>query len=384
MTEQSGFFSKFNRGEYKQAADLLKKNSEKVGKDQILFLLDMGSALFEAGEYKEAVDALTKAEHLAKVKDFVSINEEIVSVITTDKYKKFVPLDYEKIMINVYLALSYFMLGRYDDALVECRRINDLVYVLKAKGMKDFEDSPLAWYISATIYEMQGKYDHSRIDYARVLDLNPEFEPAIYDLYRSARYSNNSSVARELEKKYPGLKLDKYFRNICRTCGNVVVLFSFGEIPIKRQSRSNQMLPEFHTRTYAEGSLDVSSLDGKTLSKGDVVLDLEAVARKDLSARIGNIMAKRLIGVATKVGIGYGVAKATNSDALGIITGLVLQSTTMPDLRSWSTLPRDFQIARFSLNKGKQEIEIKYTGGVVRKELNIKPGNTVIIPLRSL
>lgn len=384
MTEQSGFFSKFNRGEYKQAADTLKKNSEKDGKNQILFLLDMSTALFEAGEYEDAIETLTKAEHLAEVKDFTSINEEVVSVITTDQYKKFVPLDYEKVTINVYLALSYFMLGKYEDALVECRRINNLVYVLKTKGMKNFEESPLAWYLSATIYEMQGQYDNARIDYARVLELQPGFEQAVYDSYRCSRYSGNLYIAKDLEKKYPQLGLNNYYKNICRTCGDVLVLFSFGEIPIKRQSRSNQMLPEFYTRTYPTGGLSVYDKDGKELAKSSVVLNLEDVARKNLSERIGNIIAKRLIGVGAKVGIGYGVAKATHSDALGVLTGLLLQSTTVPDTRSWSTLPKDYQVAKLSLPKGKKILDIKFTGGSISKEVDVKPGGLVIIPVRQL
>ena len=62
MTEQGGFFSKFNRGQFKEAADMLKEKSEKEGKDQILFLLDRGAALFEARDYKNAIEILTKAE----------------------------------------------------------------------------------------------------------------------------------------------------------------------------------------------------------------------------------------------------------------------------------------------------------------------------------
>ena len=383
MTDQSGFFSKFKRGEYKQAADLLKEKAEQDSKDQILFLLDMGTALFEAGEYNKAIEAFAKAERLTELKDFTSVNEEVVSVITTDKFKKFIPLDYEKIMINVYLALSYFMQGKYEDAMVESRRINNLVYVLKNKGMKSFEESPLAWYISATIYEMQGDYDNARIDYSRVLKIKPDFDQAVYDMYRCARASGNSFFASDLEKKYKILDLQKYYKDLCKDCGQVVIVFSSGEIPIKRQSRHNQMLPEFRTRSYSYGSLDVS-FDKKGLAKANVLLDLEAVARKNLDERIGRIMAKRLLGVGTQVAIGYGVAKATDSDALGVIAGLLLHSTTAPDIRSWSTLPKDFQIARFSLKKGKNLIDIKLTGGVITKELNINPRDVIILPLRSI
>ena len=381
MTEQSGFFSKFRRGDYSSAADVLKEKSEKEGKDQILYLLDRGIALYEAKDYKESIKTLTEAERLSAVKDFTSINEEVVSVITTDKYKKFVPLDYERIMINVYLALSYFMLGQYEDALVECRRINNLVYVLKNRGMKDFEEVPLARYVSGMIYETQGKYDSARIDYLKVVELNPLFTQAIYDAYRCARLGNNVYIASTISNKYPNLKLKESFEKRCKSCGNLVVLLSYGEIPVKRQSRNNNMLPEFYTRTYSSAKLDLYSDQGKKISSGEDLLDLETVARKNLNERIGRIMAKRLLGVGAQVAIGYGVAKATDNDALGVLAGLLLHSTSSPDTRSWSTLPRYYYVARTSLEPGLQKVKIS-TDIEMEKTFEINNGKLVLDPIR--
>ncbi|HOW16162.1 MAG TPA: hypothetical protein PK443_00455 [bacterium] len=381
MTEQSGFFSKFRRGDYSSAADVLKEKSEKEGKDQILYLLDRGIALYEAKDYKESIKTLTEAERLSAVKDFTSINEEVVSVITTDKYKKFVPLDYERIMINVYLALSYFMLGQYEDALVECRRINNLVYVLKNRGMKDFEEVPLARYVSGMIYETQGKYDSARIDYLKVVELNPLFTQAIYDAYRCARLGNNVYIASTISNKYPNLKLKESFEKRCKSCGELVVLLSYGEIPVKRQSRSNNMLPEFYTRTYSSAKLDLYSEQGKKISSGEDLLDLETVARKNLNERIGRIMAKRLLGVGAQVAIGYGVAKATDNDALGVLAGLLLHSTSSPDTRSWSTLPRYYYVARTSLEPGLQKVKIS-TDIEMEKTFEINNGKLVLDPIR--
>lgn len=280
MLDQSGFFSKFRRGEYEQAASLIEKKANTEGKDQILFLLDRGVALFEARDYKSAIESFSKAEKLSEIKDYTSISEETVSIISSDTYKKFVPLDYERIMINVYLALSYLMIGKNEDALVECRRINNLVYLLKTKGMKAFEDNPLAWYISGLVYESKKDKDNSRIDYEKVIKLMPKFTQASKDLGRVTGRS-------------PGL---------CNGCGTVLVLLGYGEVPIKRQSSSNQMFPEFFTRTHADGSI-VVVVDEKDEYGGSMVFDVEDVARKDLSERIGRITAKRMVGVAAKVAI---------------------------------------------------------------------------------
>ncbi|MCX6112294.1 MAG: hypothetical protein NTY22_03275 [Proteobacteria bacterium] len=389
MTDQGGFFSKFQKGQFKEAADLIKDKSEKSGKDQILFLLDRGTALFEAKDYKGAIEVFTKAEELTRIKDYTSINEEVVSVVTTDTYKKFYPLDYELIMINFYLALSYYMEEKYDDAVVECRRINNIINKLRDKGMNSFEESPIAWYLSASIYDIQKKYSDARIDYEHTMALAPYFKQAVYDAYRTSRLSNNLNRAMELEKEYPDLELRDYYKNICKKCGDVIVLFSAGEIPIKRQSSRNDMLPEFYTRSYNVGNLLAFNSEGKELGITGEVTDLEIIARKNLDERVGKIVAKRLLGIGTQVGIGYGVAKATKSEAAGIITGLLLHAaSTQADTRSWSTLPKSFQIARISLPEGDNELVFKPTkasgqiGQEIIKNITLSRGDVKLVLIR--
>ena len=386
MTEQGGFFSKFNRGQFKEAADMLKVNSEKEGRDQILFLLDRGAALFEAHDYKGAIDVLSKAERLTELKDYTKINEEVLSVITTDNFKMYYPLDYELIMINTYLALSYYMTDDYEGALVECRRINNLIYKLKVKGMNAFEEVPIAWYISATIYEEQKKFDDAFIDYKKVLELDPGFKQVVFDAYRTARLSGNVQYASEIDADYPELDLKDYFKTVRnKKYGSVVLLHFDGEIPIKRQSRSNDMLPEFYTRTYGKTYLTVKDSSGEDLGTTSEVLDLESIARKNLSERAGRIIAKRLLGDATQVAIGYGVAKATNNDAIGVLAGLLVHAAATPDLRSWSTLPRSFQAVRVYLPVGKQKIALSLSyGKQVERDVNVNAGDTQILMYRSM
>ncbi len=385
MTEQGDFFSKFNRGQFKEAAELIKDKSEKDTKDQILFLLDRGSALFEAKDYKGAIGVLSKAERLTELKDYTSINEEVVSVITTDNFKKYIPLDFEQIMINTYLALSYYATGDYEGALVECRRINNLVYKLKTKGMNSFEEVPIAWYISATIYEKQKKFDDAFIDYSKVLELKPNFNQAIFDAYRTARLSGRMQDAGELSKKYTDIDLKGYFNGIKKKkYGSVVVIYFDGEIPVKRRSRSNDMVPEFYTRTFTKSFLTVQE-NNLDIAKTSEVLDLEIIARKNLSERVGRIVAKRLLGVGTQVAIGYGVAKATKSDALGVLAGLLVHAAATPDLRSWSTLPKSFQTTRFYLPAGSHKLEFTFDRlKPIKFDIDVKAGDTQILMYRSL
>ncbi len=305
-----------------------------------------------------------------------------MSVVTTDQYKNYYPLDYELIMINVYLALSYYATGNYEGALVECRRIDNLIYKLKNKGMKTFEELPFAWYLSALIYESQKKYNDALIDYRRVMMLVPDFKQAVFDSYRMARFIGKMTTARELEDKYPDLGLRNYYKSLCRKCGELIVIYADGEIPIKRPQRGNSMLPEFYTRTYSLYPLSVYSGDDKKLTVSSEILDLETVARKNLDERIGRIVAKRILGIGAKVAIGYGVAKATDNEALGILTGLLLQSTTHADTRSWSTLPKSISVARLRLPEGETTLDLR-TVRDSKKTIKLKDGTSQVLWFRS-
>lgn len=365
MLSQGRFFSLFRDQRFEEAAALLAKDAEKEGRDQILFQLDMGLALFEAGKYKDAIDILTKAEQLSENKDYTSVSEEVISVVSTDKYKQFRPLDFERILINVYLALSYTMLGKNEDALVECRRINNLVYNLKNKGMKDFEEIPVAWYISAMLYEMRKKYNDALIDYERTKKLEPGFKFAAEDVSR-------------MKKRLRGFR----HSDTCGNCGEVIIVFSSGLIPVKRVDPSNRMLPKFYGRGGDPGYLEILDEFNTYKTRSYQILDLENVAIKNLESRKSRIIAKRLLGTATQVGVGYGVAKATKSDTLGVLAGVLLHSTSEPDLRSWSTLPKSMQIARLEMTEGDHELTLKHFGTEVKRKVSVKKDGISFVVLR--
>ena len=42
--------------------------------------------------------------------------------------------DFEKVLINTYLAMNFALLGNFEDALVEARRVNRKLLLMKTKG----------------------------------------------------------------------------------------------------------------------------------------------------------------------------------------------------------------------------------------------------------
>jgi len=324
------FYTLFNKGEFEKAASVLEKGSLEESKDQILYLLDRATALFEAEKYEEAIVLFSKAERLTEYKDFTSISEEAISLMSSDAVKIYRPMDYERIMINVYLALSYLMLGRYESAMVECRRINNLVYKLKTEGLKNYEESPFAWYLSAAIYESQKRFDSARIDYNRAKAIKPNSE-----LFN--------------------IELDD-----CANCATVIVVYSEGIAPKRIVNPNNKEFPMYKKNYKPKSVLNIYNEDNLNLANSHEIIDVEETAIKNLNDRLSILKNKKIASTLIKGGIAVAAGIIADDKDVGIATFFLLDllSKTSPDTRSWSSLPRTFQISRFMLPEGERYIKL--------------------------
>ena len=129
----------FSEGKYDEAADRLKKGLEKQGengRDLLLYLLDVGLSLHSSGKYDESNHYFLKANDIAEIKDYTSISTEAATLLTTDNIKDYKGEDFEKVLINVYLAMNYALMGNREDALVEARRVNSKLALMVTLGQK--------------------------------------------------------------------------------------------------------------------------------------------------------------------------------------------------------------------------------------------------------
>jgi hypothetical protein len=109
---------------------------------------------------------------------------------------------------------------------------------------------------------------------------------------------------------------------------------------------------------------------------------LENVAKLHLDDRVGKLVAKQLAGAALKAGIATGIGKATNSTELGVIAFLAMAAINQPDLRSWLSLPAEFQVARFRLPPGNHSVTIEVAGRPTQHTVKIQPGRITLLVSR--
>ena len=77
-----------------------------------------------SGSYEKSNYYLSEAEKRIEALYTKSITTESGAMFTNDNLLPYEGEDFEKVMINLVMALNYVYLGKLDDALVEARKID--------------------------------------------------------------------------------------------------------------------------------------------------------------------------------------------------------------------------------------------------------------------
>ena len=121
------------------------------------------------------------------------------------------------------------------------------------------------------------------------------------------------------------------------------------------------------------------TVDGQMAQSASVVTSLAHVAQVHLEDRLGRTLLKQLAGVAVKGAVAGGVGALTKSEELGALTFLLLSATNTADLRSWLSLPAEYQVARFRLPAGKHTVSVDGQS----REVEVRAGRVAVLSFRS-
>jgi uncharacterized protein len=379
--------SLFDSGQYDAAISQLKPLVDRKDNDELLYLMDLGLVYHSAGRYKQAIETFHAAETLATLRDYTSISTEVGTVIFNDDIKPYKGEDFEKIMINVYLAMDYTLAGNFEDALVECRKVDHKLDVMISEGHMPYEQNAFAKYLAASLFESQNELNDALVDYRNTLKIRGAFPYLGQSLLRVTDKLRDFEDFDDFKKRFPNTGKYKMGKNE----GEVVLLLEEGKSPIKVPAPQFRLVPVFRSRYYASDYVVLKD-DGTGQSARTYTLyDIEATAIKELDNRLGGIIAKKVGGAVAKEAIAYGVAETTHSEALGLLTSIFLHATDKADLRSWSTLPAKLQLARLIVPAGRRQLSVDMvsksgfeTRGVKHWDtVDVKPGQITFLSLRT-
>jgi hypothetical protein len=379
----------FRGGLYMEAAEHLKKGlleQGENGRDQLLYLLDVGLSLHSAGKFEESNVAFLKADKIADIKDYTSLSAETASLISSENMTDYQGEDFEKVLINTYLAMNYALMGDVENALVEARRVNHKLHLMVSQGGRKYKQNAFARYLSAILYESEKNYNDAYIDYQQVYQLKPDYPGLGVDLWRCAWLMHMPDEMEKWDQKFH--LTDEDHARVRLLVGNrqkseIIVIYENGISPLKQPNPEFQSLPKFYPRFNPVRTAEVL-MDGQSQGVTSILEDIEATAILNLDEKYGKMIAKRLAGQAVKGAIGYGVGKKTDDPMLGLLVYMLLDAADQADLRSWHLLPRDLQVLRVKVDPGLHRIQLLPQGAapLAEKLVQVAPGKKVFVNFR--
>ncbi|MGH7230634.1 MAG: COG3014 family protein [Nitrospiraceae bacterium] len=355
-------------GNSRRADQIVERAEAEYGAEsRVLYLMDRGMTLHLAGDYAASNGMLELAEQEVERLYTKRLRTEAKAFLINDSKLTYEGDPYEQTMINVIKGLNYAVVGNWNEALVEARRIDHRLNVLGDRaGPKDgYRDDAFARYLSGLFYEISGDLNNAFIAYRKAyeayvaarawsrtpvppmlradllrmsdaLHLTQEYEDYRQEfgdvLWRP--YAETQPLAQVVVISYNGRTPRKEDRLIDLPVSldalNLVLLTKLPPHSNSRERRTVEsvlyglnghvvrvaiprLVPQKSQVLYAEIS---ASHDGQSVkAQSQLVHNLTAAAEKTLSDRLPGISLKAVARAAVKYGLADGVAHGARAAA---------------------------------------------------------------------
>ncbi|MGD9488425.1 MAG: COG3014 family protein [Calditrichaceae bacterium] len=391
--------------------DNAKKSGKYSKKDRVLYYLDKGAVLYFNGEYEKSNNAFEKAELAMEELFTKSISKAAGSLLLNDNILDYSGEIYENIYINIFKSLNYLNLGKFDDAYVETKRVNDKLRALADKYDKlvtdmnksgkskveiqtsknKFYDDVLTHYLSYLIFSADGEYDNCRISLQKLKTAWDEnthiYDHNIPDAVKNKFYFEPSGDELHVQQNdrsalniiaFTGLAPTKEPVGGLITTYDDAVGVSELDVPIPLPNIAFPgMKPGFHFKFSlpvlkpAESAISRIEImaDGVYLGNLDLLEDMGKIAIHTFEQKKDIIYFKTILRTVTK---GLAAAKAKEkikkeTGSNGFFTTLLnaavdvgVDATENADLRCWRTMPNQCYIGEFDIDPGVHNITINF------------------------
>ncbi|HOJ49613.1 MAG TPA: hypothetical protein PKW55_02270 [Spirochaetota bacterium] len=392
VDQQKNVLLHYNAHDFRKALELADKFVLDVAKnypqDTYVALLERGKIALDAREYNVAIKDLSEAEkRFLDIEGTISLSEEASSLFLDDTTKEYEAAPLEKIMISPYLLIAYFGLKDFEGARVERNRVINKIntYIESNKPATDYLENPFARYISAIIYENEGKFQDARIEYTKIKET----------------------------KKYLETLMENEIKRIKSTpkLSDLVVFVDLGMSPIKIEVSHKTRIdtqsgpkilsivyPSYRAREYVIKSCKIL-INGQEVGETQLLYNLGetilAQYEKDKDKQLKALIARAALKLTTQV-VGDEMAKqkgtAGTIGAIVSLTSKVSSAIERADLRSWTSLPSQIQFLRsYNLKPGKYTLKLLYLnqdknviGESEEREIEIKDGQVTIEYFRTV
>jgi uncharacterized protein len=403
-------------GNHLKAVEAVRNNQYAYGDNgSVLFDLDLGLLYHYAGMPDSSNAHFFAAEKQIQELYTQSISLAALSTLTNDYVLPYDGEDFEKVLVNVFLALNYVEKGEPDEALVEARKVDLKLrqYGRDYQGKNRYQDDAFIRYIAGALYESAGEVNDAFISYRKAFEAyttyakeyatpTPSF--LLDDLVRTATLLSFGEEA----ATYAALGGRRYEKS-GEQQGSILVIVYSGKGPLKEEVRTTVSIPDtagtvhtfqlalprFVPRRIPIRGYDVTAQrqgedDGaETSVHAELAEDVTAIAGKALEDRLafiylksgGRALMKFLAAEKAKAEL-----KKKNNEVANLLgsiaVDLAVAVTERADLRGWRTLPGEFQLARLNLLPGEYRLRIEAADGgkiIPGRPVTVKRGATSFV-----
>ena len=387
--------------QYDSALQTLEKQGY-AQRDEVLYLLNQGMLRRMNGDYAGSNVSLEMAKGRMDALAATSVSETTLTFVINDATESYVGEEHEQVLLHLYKALNYLQLHQLSEARVEALQVDIRLREISGKfsGAQYTEDA-FARYLNGMIYEELEEWSDALIAYRKAYEAYqrsaaitavPVPRMLQYDLLRLTQRQGLVAELNQYKKEF-GITHWPSVAEL-REQGEFVFILHNGLAPIKRE-RSIAVpdpgfshiirvsLPYYQSRPVTASGARVSAVapagpghmeSGFTTSSVSTELmeNIDAIARKNLDAKMPGITARAVARAAAKRAINRAAQEAARSsnDRNDAMAALILSFgvevatllTERADTRSWLTLPHDIQLARLPLPPGTYVIRVDFLG----------------------
>jgi uncharacterized protein len=424
MAHYVGIERSLSAGQPDHAAQVLQSAQQAYGsKDRLLYLLEEGMVLHLAGRYADSNRVLEEAHHMVEDLYTTHIRDEAAALLVNEARKPYEGAPHEHVLMNVIKAFNFLLLGQWQEALVEARRIDHRLNVLtdRVGGGKAYHEDPFARYVVGLLYDIAGDFNNAYVGYRKaetvyqaVSDWSNVSLPDMLkrDLIQTARRLGLHDEVERYRERYAevdshmpadadpkraqvlvvgyhghGPKKEDMFVDVPISL-DALTLVGLTKVGIGRSTRATRggeallygihgriariALPQFSPQP-SPGLTNTITLvnDAVTvINRSERVYDVQAVAEKTLGDDYNTLVlraaARSAMKMAAAEGMGVGArafAGGDNRDIIGLFVTIIARvlalATEEADIRTWRTLPREIHLARFWVEPGEYSVNIK-------------------------
>ena len=431
-SQTSALVSDWEAGNYIGAAVKVEVSAAKHVDDEkngLVWSLERGAIMRGAGKFNQSIDSLLVAEEFVQSAESAAktqVSDEAIALVTNLSQLPYNGYFYDRIMLNTYQALNYIVVGNLDASRVELNRASQRQRDALGENAKRIEKA------EEEAKEVEGVQLEDGSSYNVKAQKDEAFKSNFDAVYAKddgvalyADYVNPFTVFIDglffLSNPYGQSDLErarKSFQRVSQMAGSnqyldadldlanraatgapvnnlTYVVLETGSAPYRKEIRIDIPVflvsgdvpyvgAAFPRLVYNENYLSCLEVNvGDSVFQTERICNMDSVVKTEFYNELPIVITKTLVAAGTKALAAYAISEASDGNIfVQIATSAYQLAMNNADLRTWRSLPREFQYCRFSTPEN-GEITIRNSVSGESQSISLETNNVNVVYVRA-